>query len=46
MAKFDGGDAHRYVVLDAHEYSSRFGFGDGGYDVLDGVAHDMEHTFL
>ena len=42
MEKFDGGDAHRYAALADHEDSSGFGFGGGGHDVLDGVAHDVE----
>ena len=42
MEQFDGGDAHWYTVLADHEDSSGFGFGGGGHDVLDGVAHDME----
>ena len=42
MAKFDGGDMHWYAALYSHEDSSSFGFGGGGHDVLDGVAHDVE----
>ena len=42
MAKFYGGDAHQYSALSAHEDLSSFGFGGGGHDILDGVAHDVE----